>query len=66
MFNEKQINFIKSLGLEVDFNNLTDDNLAKIEEAVADEIQQSGFDINDNITDAGEMCESILDDLAEM
>ena len=66
MFNENQIIFLKSLGFEVDFNNLTDDNLAQIEEIVSDELQRSGFDISDNITDVGKMCESILDDLAEM
>lgn len=66
MFSEKQITFMKSLGLEVDFNNLTDDDLAQIEEIVSDELQMSGFDISDNITDVGKMCESILDDLAEM
>lgn len=66
MFTEKQVAFIQSLGLEVDFNNLSDDNLIQIEESVANELQQSGFDISDNITDVGEMCESILDTLAEM
>lgn len=66
IFNTAQINFIKSLGLEFDFNNLSDDNLIQIEENVANELQKSGLDINDKITDAGKMCESILDDLAEM
>lgn len=66
MFTEKQVAFIQSLGLEVDFNNLSDDNLIQIEESVANELQRSGFDISDNITDVGEMCESILDTLAEM
>lgn len=66
MFTEKQINFMKSLSLKVDFNNLSDDNLVQIEEVVANELQQSGFDLSENITDVGELCESILDELAEM
>lgn len=66
MFTEKQIAFIQSLGLKVDFNNLSDDNIIQIEESVANELQQSGFDVSDNITDVGKMCESILDELAEM
>lgn len=66
MFTEKQIAFIQSLGLEVDFNNLSDDSLIQIEESVANELQQSGFDVGDNITDVGKMCESILDELDKM
>lgn len=66
MFTEKQINFMKSLSLKVDFNNLSDDNLVQIEEVVANELQRSGFDLSENITDVGELCESILDELAEM
>lgn len=66
MFTEKQIDFIRSLGLEVDFNNLSDDSLIQIEESVANELQQSGFDVGDNITDVGKMCESILDELDKM
>lgn len=60
-FAHEQIIFIKSLGLEVDFNNLSVDNLMQIEEVVANELQRSGFDENYNITDVGKICESILD-----
>lgn len=64
MFNQEQINFIKSIGLEFDFNNLSDDDIIQIEDGVATELQISGFDENYNITNIGKMCESILDDLS--
>ena len=64
MFDEKQKVFIKSLGLEFDFDNLSDDALIDIEDSVAEKLQQDGFDDNYNITDIGEMCESILDKLS--
>lgn len=35
MFNEEQISFIKSLGLEFDFNNLSEDELIQIEDTIA-------------------------------
>lgn len=65
-FNKEQINYIKSLGLEIDFNGLSVDNLVWIEKVVANELQRSGFDENYNVTDVGKMCESILDNLAEI
>lgn len=60
-FNEEQINYIKSLGLEFDFNNLSVDNIIRIGDVVAYEWAKSGYDENCNITDVGEMCESIFD-----
>ena len=35
-FNEEQIKFIQSLGLDFDFNNLTDEQYIEIEEKVGD------------------------------
>lgn len=64
MFNQEQINFIKSLGMEFDFNNLSGDDIFRIEDSVATELQFAGFDENHSITNVGEMCESILDSLA--
>lgn len=64
MFNKKQKEFIQSLGLKLDFNNLSDDDLVKIEDAVADKLQLSGFDANNKPTSVGKICESILDELA--
>ena len=61
MFSEEQIFFMKSLGLELDFENLSDDDWSSIEDVVADKLEVSGFDENYNITPIGTMCESILD-----
>lgn len=63
MFDKKEIEFMQSLGIEGDFENLSDDMLADIEDIVAEELQKSGFDENYKITDKGKLCESILDKL---
>lgn len=63
MFDKKEIEFMQSLGIEADFENLSDNILVKIEDVVSDELQKSGFDENYKITDKGKMCESILDKL---
>ena len=64
MFNEKQRKFIQSLGLKLDFDNLTDDDFVNIEDAVAEKLQQSCFNAAYDTTSVGKMCESILDELA--
>lgn len=64
MFDEKQIEYMKSIGLNMDFDNLTDDDLVKIEDVVSDRLRVVGFDENDKITTEGKLCESILDELA--
>ncbi len=63
MFTENQIKFMRSLGIEVDFDNLSDNDLVQIEERVGNELQRSGFGIDNTITDTGKLCESILDKL---
>lgn len=63
MFSKAEIDFIKSLGIEGDFNNLSDDMLVKIEDIVSEKLQKSGFDEDYKITDIGKICESILDKL---
>lgn len=63
-FNKKQIEFMRSLGLKLDFENLADNDLIQLEEAVGGKLQKSGFDRNDKVTAVGLMCESILDQLA--
>ena len=60
-FNEKQIEFMRNLGIVVDFEKLSDADLVLIEEKVADRLETSGFDEDYNVTDEGKMCESILD-----
>lgn len=63
MFDEKEIEFMKLLGIETDFDNLPDDMLLRIEEMVSERLQVSGFDEDYGITDEGKICEAILDKL---
>lgn len=63
MFDEKEIEFMKLLGIETDFHNLPDDMLLRIEEMVSERLQVSGFDEDYGITDEGKICEAILDKL---
>lgn len=64
MFDKKEIDFMRSLDIESDFENLTDDALAEIEDIVSEKLQKSGFDENYKITEEGKICESILDKLS--
>ena len=59
--NEKA--FIASLGLKLNFDNLTDDDWGEIEDIVADALQINGFDEDYKATSIGIMCESILDEI---
>ena len=63
MFTEQEIEFMKSLGLECDFNNLSeeDDYWIDIEDTVVDRLQYDGFDKDYKPTSIGLMCEAILD-----
>lgn len=60
-FNSNQINFMKEIGIDIDFENISDSDLIIIEEKVADKLETSGFDKDYNITEVGKMCESIID-----
>lgn len=60
MFDKEQIDFMRSIGLEFDFENLSDNDFCAIEETVADKLTYSGFDKDYNITNVGKMCEDIL------
>lgn len=57
MFSVEEKNFIKSLGINTDFENLIDDILIEIEEKVSDVLQIKGFDESCNITQIGKLCE---------
>ena len=63
MFSKEQIDFMKSIGLSLDFDNMNDDDMVQIEDVVSGMLQRSGFDENDRINSTGKMCESILDQL---
>lgn len=65
MFNKEQKEFICSLGFDVDFDNLTDDECIAIEDAVSDKLLYDGLDKDYRPTVSGEMCLAILDKLAD-
>lgn len=60
-FKDKQQKFMESIGIKVDFKNLSDEDIVLIEEKVADELEIKGLDEEYNANEVGKMCESILD-----
>jgi hypothetical protein len=64
MFDSNEIEFMKKIGINIDFDkDLSEENSDKIEELVSDYLQIYGFDENYDITNNGILCESILDKL---
>lgn len=63
MFNDKEISLMRSLGLDCDFNNLSDDDdyWMIIEEKVGAHLTLECLDENYNPDESGTICESILD-----
>lgn len=63
LFTKQQIAYMQLLGLNFNFNNLTDDNYADIEEVLGDRLQITGFDEKYEPTPEGILCECLLDTL---
>ncbi len=63
MLTEEQIDFLKKLGLDLDYENLNEDSdeWADIEERVGDELMYEGLDDDYAPNEIGKMCYSILD-----
>lgn len=63
MLTKEEIKFLKSLGLNLDYGNLTEDSdeWADIEERVGDELVERGLDHDYEPNEIGRMCEAILD-----
>jgi len=60
--NKQQIAFLKKIGVTLDFSNkLSDDEIADLEDRVAEYLELHGFDEEYNPTEEGLICESILD-----
>ena len=57
--NKKQIELLSRIGIPENVIDDTDESV--IEEKVADHLQMYGFDDNYELTEDGEICESILD-----
>ncbi|MBP9988076.1 MAG: hypothetical protein KBT46_01120 [Ruminococcus sp.] len=63
MFTKEQIKFIRSLGINANFDNLSRKDLFELENAINDELALNGFDDTYKPTPTGQMCESILKEL---
>ena len=59
-FTEKQKELIKSIGLNVNFDNLSDDDICDIMLAVGDELTLHCLDENYEPNERGKICEEIL------
>ena len=71
LFTKQQIAYIKSLGLNFDFNNLTDDNYVAIEETVAGRLTyltncEENYELNFDENYECYLCERILDRLSNI
>lgn len=60
-FNENQIEFMKKIGISINFDNISDSDIDLIEEKVSKHLQEHGFDKEYLPTEDGKICESILD-----
>lgn len=61
-FNEEQTDFMKRIGISIDFSKpLRDDQLEQIEEKASEHLQMKGFGKDYSPTADGKMCEEILD-----
>ena len=61
MFDRMQKYYISSLGIDVDFNSLTEEDVQKIKITVKENLDKKGFDQNYNLTPEGVMCQTILE-----
>ncbi len=61
MFTEKEIKLMRSIGLDFDFQNISGDQWAEIEEKVGDKLVISGLDKDYYPNEIGWICEGIID-----
>lgn len=63
MFTEKEKSFMRECGLNLDFDNLSDDDYVEIEEVIGNKLTLECLDNNYNPNEDGLLCEEILDKL---
>ncbi len=63
MFNEEEITYMKSIGLNFDFNKLSDDEYVEIEDTVGDQLVCFGLEDDYALNEEGIMCKTILSKL---
>ena len=65
MFDKMQKNYLSSLGVEVNLDTPTEEEIQKIKVAVQETLDKKGFDQNYNLTPEGVMCQTILEVLEQ-
>lgn len=65
MFSLNEIELMKILEIDVDFDNLTDDDLEKIKGRLTEMLRLCGFDSRYNVTMLGRSCERIVKKISE-
>lgn len=63
-FTNKELAFMESLGLDYDFNNLTDDEWVELEDTVATKLETEGLNELYEPNEIGLICEEILSKLS--
>lgn len=64
MFTDKQIDFMRSIGLNFNFSNLSEDDYFTIEDLVGEWLQLHGIDeTGEDVNEIGRMCVSVLNAL---
>lgn len=61
MFSKEQIKLMKNIGLDINFDNPSDDDWFAIEDQVGDYLTTYGFDKNYKPNTTGRICEGIID-----
>lgn len=64
MFTNDEKKLLEELGID-NVNNLSDDDIVKIENIISNFLQSKGFDKNYKLTEEGKLAESILDKISE-
>lgn len=60
MFTDKEISYMLSLGLDVDFNDCSEHTLNEIMDVLGDRLVLYGFDENYSYTPEGVICDPII------
>lgn len=63
MFTQKEISLMRQIGLDFDFNNLSDEEWCSIEEMIGEYLTLKCLDEDYNPNEEGLICESILNKL---
>lgn len=63
MFTQEEISLMRRIGLDFDFDDLSDEEWCKIEEEIGEHLVLRCFDEDYNPDEEGLICERILDKL---